>query len=213
MPPAENLSKPSVVRRIPTVKGQTSVWRDCCPCGRERLRGAAPAAARSGPEPGSGPARDPARRPARRPVRALPEAPFARGVDTVGRVLYVLLVCGRAPGRALSYGRFGSASMVAAWVGPLHWTQWAGGHCRLIPRRRRTGPGGERHLPDCASTAVRSRVRGLCRGCPPPRWRSPAADGGFQEGCGKIRGMKWGEKGLLMRRVPCRRVAVCSENG
>lgn len=29
--PAENISKPSVVRRIPTVKGRTSVWRDCCP--------------------------------------------------------------------------------------------------------------------------------------------------------------------------------------
>lgn len=174
-----------------------------------RRRGAAPVAARSGP----GPVSDPARDPARRPVRALPEAPFARRGDTARRVLYVLLVCGRAPGRALSYGRFGSASMGAAWVGPLHWTQWAGGHCRLIPRRRRTGPGGERHLPDCAWTAVRGRVWGLYRGCPPPRWRSPAADGGFQEGFGKNRGMKWGEKGLLMRRVPCRRVAECSENG
>lgn len=174
-----------------------------------RHRGAAPVAAHSGPEPGSDPARDPARR----PVRALPEAPFARGGDTARRALYVLLVCGRAPGRALSYGRFGSASIVAAWVGPLHWTQWAGGHCRLIPRRRRTGPGGEQHLPDCALAAVRGRVRGVCRGCPPSRWRSPAADGGFREGFGKNRGMEWGEKGLLMRRVPCRRVAVCSENG
>lgn len=30
-----------------------------------------------------------------------------------------------------------------AWVGPLYWIQWAGGHRRLHPRGRRTGPGGE----------------------------------------------------------------------
>lgn len=34
MPPVENTSKHSVVLPIPTVKGQTSGWRDCCPCGR-----------------------------------------------------------------------------------------------------------------------------------------------------------------------------------
>ena len=41
-----------------------------------------------------------------------------------------------------------------AWVGPLYWIQWAGGHRRLHPRGRRTGPGGELRLPDCALRAV-----------------------------------------------------------
>jgi hypothetical protein len=40
--------------------------------------------------------------------------------------------------------------MDRAWVGPLYWIQWAGGHRRLHPRGRRTGPGGELRLPDCA---------------------------------------------------------------
>jgi len=40
--------------------------------------------------------------------------------------------------------------MERAWVGPLYWIQWAGGHRRLHPRGRRTGPGGELRLPDCA---------------------------------------------------------------
>ncbi|CAM5355949.1 hypothetical protein SMICM304S_07798 [Streptomyces microflavus] len=52
---------------IPTVKGRTSVWRDCCPCGRH------------GPRSG---------------VR--------------GPGWGVLLVCGRAPGRALWPGPYGS---------------------------------------------------------------------------------------------------------
>lgn len=199
MPPAENLSEPSVVRRIPTVKGQTSVWRECCPCrGRRdearpeaRLRhrwrrrararpgarptprrapaGAprSPARARAGVLKGSARARPgpvrrragsrlpdrrarrygrvarcggravggPAPRPcgrrfrARRcPARALPRTASAqrgRGVRTAWRrcppVSRVLLVCGRAPGRALSSGRFGRDSMGAAWVGPLRW--------------------------------------------------------------------------------------------
>lgn len=82
----------------------------------------------------------------RPPCRTRPDA--AGGA--AGRAPHVLLACGRAPGRALWPGRRGSASMGAAWVGPLHWTQWAGGHRRLIPRRRRTGPGGEPRLPDCA---------------------------------------------------------------
>jgi len=109
---------------------------------------------------------------------------FVRGAGAARGAPYVLLVCGRAPGRALSSGRFGSVSMGAAWVGPLHRTQWAGGHCRLIPRRRRTGPGGGRRLPDCAS-AVPVEIG---RGCP-----------GFQEAFGKVQGIKWGESGLLMR--------------
>ncbi len=66
MPPVENTSKHSVVLPIPTVKGQASVWRDCCPCG--------PPGPRSGVRgPGGG----------------------------------VLLVCGRAPGRALWPGPWG----------------------------------------------------------------------------------------------------------
>jgi hypothetical protein len=40
--------------------------------------------------------------------------------------------------------------MVIAWVGPLYWIQWAGGHRRLHPRGRRNGPGGVLRLPDCA---------------------------------------------------------------
>lgn len=62
--------------------------------------------------------------------------------------------------------------MGAAWVGPLHWTQWAGGHCRLIPRRRRTGPGGEPRLPDRARS----------------RW---AAGGGAGGGTGAGAGTEW----------------------
>ncbi|GGX91545.1 hypothetical protein GCM10010515_68360 [Streptomyces fructofermentans] len=47
-----------------------------------------------------------------------------------------------------------------AWVGPLYWIQWAGGHRRLHPRGRRTGPGGGVRLPDCAlRTACTERVR------------------------------------------------------
>lgn len=34
-----------------------------------------------------------------------------------------------------------SASMGPAWVGPLHWIQWAGGYRHLIPRGWRSGPG------------------------------------------------------------------------
>ena len=41
--------------------------------------------------------------------------------------------------------------MVVAWVGPLYWIQWAGGHRRLHPRGRRNGPGGVLRLPDCAT--------------------------------------------------------------
>lgn len=123
----------------------------------------------------------------------------------VRRVADVLLVCGRAPGRALSSGCFGSVSMGAAWVGPLHRTQWAGGHCRLIPRRRRTGPGGERHLPDCASAAPAEILRG-CRAV-------SRGTGGHRRTPGNDRGMKWGERGLLMRRAPHRKVPTRSENG
>ncbi len=40
--------------------------------------------------------------------------------------------------------------MAHAWVGPLYWIQWAGGHRHLHPRGWRTGPGGVTRLPDCA---------------------------------------------------------------
>ncbi len=45
--------------------------------------------------------------------------------------------------------------MGVAWVGPLYWIEWAGGHRRLIPRGRRNGPGGGVRLPDC-DIAVRA---------------------------------------------------------
>lgn len=38
--------------------------------------------------------------------------------------------------------------MGGAWVGPLYWIQWAGGHRRLHPRGWRNGPGGALRLPD-----------------------------------------------------------------
>ncbi|GGV75753.1 hypothetical protein GCM10010294_40830 [Streptomyces griseoloalbus] len=63
----------------------------------------------------------------------------------------VLPVCGRAPVCALFSGHRGSGSMVGAWVGPLYWIQWAGGHRRLHPRGRRNGPGGVLRLPDHAT--------------------------------------------------------------
>lgn len=52
--------------------------------------------------------------------------------------------------------------MRTAWVGPLYWIQWAGGHRRLHPRGRRTGPGGDGCLPDRALRAVAEA------GCPAP---------------------------------------------
>lgn len=54
--------------------------------------------------------------------------------------------------------------MGLAWVGPLYWIQWAGGHRRLHPRGRRTGPGGELRLPDCAlrrACTERAQVRSV----------------------------------------------------
>lgn len=80
------------------------------------------------------------------PGRAVPGARARTG----SRCPRVPRVCGRAPGRALWPGPEGSASMGAAWVGPLCGTRRAGGYRRLIPRRRWTGPGGEPRLPDCA---------------------------------------------------------------
>lgn len=74
-----------------------------------------------------------------------------------------LLACGRAPGRALWPGPYGSACMGAAWVGPSRWTLRAGGNRRLIPRRRWTGPGGELCLPDCTSAPSRAARRNLRR--------------------------------------------------
>ncbi|CAM5631238.1 hypothetical protein SRIMM317S_05279 [Streptomyces rimosus subsp. rimosus] len=56
--------------------------------------------------------------------------------------------------------------MGCAWVGPLHWIQWAGGHRHLIPRGWRSGPGGDR-LPDCrmCGTGPSSRPGGRPLGC------------------------------------------------
>lgn len=49
-----------------------------------------------------------------------------------------------------------------AWVGPLYWIQWAGGHRRLHPRGRRTGPGGVSRLPDCAPPGGAQNLYGAC---------------------------------------------------
>lgn len=259
MPPAENLSEPSVVRRIPTVKGQTSVWRECCPCGadgahrrgmpppsRSRGRseggrevvarrsrgGRGPAAGRSrtgrgtgrgtgaGAARGVGCARGPGvgrravgtgaasagcprpcapgggGRAARRRRPCSVEGVFAQRGGGVRAVSRVPLACGRAPGRALSSGRFGGASMGAAWVGPLPWNQWAGGHCRLIPRRRRTGPGGGRRLPDRAPGPARTRTPGTAPGGPTrrraPGVRPPAPRGVRRQA---FEGNAWEAKG------------------
>ncbi len=59
-----------------------------------------------------------------------------------------------------------------AWVGPLRVTQWAGGDRRPHPRGRRTGPGGERRLPD------RARFRNRARFTSTPGRRRP----GLHEG-------------------------------
>jgi hypothetical protein len=73
--------------------------------------------------------------------------------------------------------------MDGAWVGPLYWIQWAGGHRRLHPRGRRTGPGGELRLPDCALAERCGRpVRSVCGpGRPKPIWLK--SDGGL---CGQL---------------------------
>lgn len=52
--------------------------------------------------------------------------------------------------------------MVVAWVGPLYWIQWAGGHRRLHPRGRRNGPGGVLRLPDCATCGGTRGLYGEC---------------------------------------------------
>jgi len=79
------------------------------------------------------------------------------GSDT--RSCAVLRLCGRAPGRALFSGHRGSGSMDRAWVGPLYWIQWAGGHRHLHPRGWRTGPGGALCLPGCAQELT------VCEAC------------------------------------------------
>lgn len=186
------------VRRRAGPRLRSGRRRRAAPVSAHRARAPARKPARTYPEPRPDLDADPAREPAPRPVRALLETPFVRGDSPVRRAPHVLLVCGRAPGRALSSGCFGRASMVAAWVGPLHWTQWAGGHCRLIPRRRRTGPGGERHLPDCASKPVRGRCgaararvhgRGRARRPPDGDRRRTMGDSGRDSGG------SWGEVG------------------
>ncbi len=122
----ENTGKHRVVRRIPSVKGHCSGWRDCGPGASTERRG-------------------------------------------------VLPLCGSAPVRALFSGHRGSASMDGAWVGPLYWIRWAGGHRRLHPRGRRTGPGGGVRLPDramrtaCTESVQRcSSILDLAEYSPPP---------------------------------------------
>lgn len=53
-----------------------------------------------------------------------------------------------------------------AWVGPLYWIRWAGGHRRLHPRGRRIGPGGELRLPDWRSPALRTACTERVRAWP-----------------------------------------------
>ncbi|SCF39767.1 hypothetical protein GA0115257_11531 [Streptomyces sp. LcepLS] len=73
-----------------------------------------------------------------------------------------------------------------AWVGPLRVTQWAGGDRRPHPRGRRTGPGGERRLPD------RARFRNRARFTSTPGRRRP----GLHEGRrGAAKGWKAGWRG------------------
>lgn len=96
----------------------------------------------------------------------------------------VLLVCGRAPGRALWPGPGERACMDAAWVGPLHWTQRAGGtpspHSPQAADRSggRTAPPGPcvapvrrrsvRAVPGSAAEPFRARAR-YARGLPAAR--------------------------------------------
>jgi hypothetical protein len=78
--------------------------------------------------------------------------------------------------------------MDRAWVGPLYWIQWAGGHRRLHPRGRRTGPGGELRLPDCALTLRwAGHVRSVCKAVPASAiW--PKTDPLF---CGRLPLLPW----------------------
>lgn len=114
----------------------------------------------------------------------------------------MLPLCGRAPVRALFSGHWGSASMERAWVGPLYWIQWAGGHRRLHPRGRRTGPGGELRLPDCAlPERCAGPVRSVCAPVrPQPIWLK--IDGGSRR-----------QLGLLPRQLRARRVFWGSVSG
>ncbi len=96
-----------------------------------------------------------------------------------------------------------------AWVGPLKVTQRVGGDRRPHPRGRRTGPGGERRLPD------RARFRGAPAhrpGLPKARtgtrarrhpswyggaWAAGVAQGGARPGRGAL-----GARGVLSRAGP-----------
>lgn len=60
----------------------------------------------------------------------------------------VLLACGRAPIRALWPGPCGDACMGAAWVGPLNWTQRAGGTPSPHSPQAADRSGGGLRLPD-----------------------------------------------------------------
>lgn len=108
---------------------------------------------------------------------ALLVRPWGPSPDCGRGCLRVLLVCGRAPGCALSPGPRGSACMGAAWVGPLRWTQRAGGtpppHSpqaadRSGGRTAPPGPGVEPvpPRPQPGRRATAERVTGLGRGTP-----------------------------------------------
>lgn len=101
------------------------------------------------PHPPTSPDRAPerVRRPARTASATLAGGPV-RGAPRV------LLACGRAPGRALWLGPCGSACMVLRGSARCTGHSGLGEHRRLIPRRRRTGPGGGPRLPDRATSRV-----------------------------------------------------------
>lgn len=208
MPPAENLSKPSVVRRIPTVKGQTSVWRDCCPCGREKMRGSAPAVAAQRPHTRSAPARTRSTPRSRAPGGAV-RAWWRRRPPGLGRAPGVW-PCARPcalvrPFRRRLHGCCVGRPTALDSVGwgtlPPHSPQAVDRSGRWT---RSPGP--------CVDTgAGRTPGRSWALAAPCGGLRRPAADS--REVFGKNPGMKWGEKGLLMYRVGCRRVATRPENG
>lgn len=206
MPPAENLSKPSVVRRIPTVKGQTSVWRDCCPCRRGRRTGRCPGAL--GTRIGHGP--DGGRTRSRNGVRRARSAARRRtGTAREGR-RPCLVPASWAEPRTCSWCvavRPAVRSRPAVSEG-FPWVLRGSARCTGLSGLGDTaasfpaGGGPVREVNDTSRT-VRRR----------PRRRSSAAAAGFREMFGSDRGMKWGERGLLMRRVPRCKVPTRSKNG
>lgn len=131
---------------MPTVKGCHGGWRDLCPyactCG-----GHVP--------PSCCPARDGRNRARGSPVRVVSRSVFPCPSCVAVRPPM------RLPG---AVGQRFDGSRVGR---PAAQVQWAGGHRRLIPRGRRSGPGGPNALPGPAGGASR----------PDPR-RTPSGTGG-----------------------------------